>query len=175
MSKRELEAFVPRVACDGTIAPSEDMITLTIRCRPECADMLDEVKALLGVNNGEINQGDVLMRSLAFFIEKHEPGQKAARAHIRAGKRAAAAEKTLQKLQDGWDMNRGHPQALAINQRNSEKNAVTFDAEPAGDAADQFLGDAQSEGVHQSNNRRIPIPQARSPLRSKSCKHYAIR
>ena len=120
MSKRELEAFVPRVACDGSIAPGEDIITLTIRCRPECADMLDEVKALLGVNHGEMNQGDVLMRSLAFYLEKHEPGQKAMRAQKRAEKKAAAAEKTLQKLEEGWDMNRGHPQALAINRRNNE-------------------------------------------------------
>ena len=67
MSKRELEAFVPRVACDGSIAPGEDMITLSIRCRIECADMLDEVRALVSVNNGEIKQGDVLMRALAFY------------------------------------------------------------------------------------------------------------
>jgi hypothetical protein len=120
MTKRELEAFVPKVACDGSILPGMDTIALNIRCHPDCADLLDEVRALLSVNNGTVSQGETLWQALSFYIEKNHPEQKAHRAQKRAEKKALATQRTLEKLEEGWDEERGHPQALAVAKRNRE-------------------------------------------------------
>ena len=148
MTKRELEAFVPKVACDGSILPGMNTINLSIRCHPDCADLLDEVRALVGVNDGTVNQGEALRRALAFYIEKNHPEQKAQRAQKRAEKRALAAEKILEKLQEGWDEERGHPQALAVakyNREMSETQAADLPGKPEVTAAgDALVGNGQA-------------------------------
>ena len=121
MTKHELEAFVPKVAPDGSITPGIETITLTIRCRPQYADLLDEVRALISTNDPDVNQGEALGRALAFYLEKNHPSAKAQRAQKRAERKARAVEKSLAKLDDGWDERRGHPQAVAISLREREK------------------------------------------------------
>ena len=113
MTKRELEAFAPKVACDGSILSGMDTINLSIRCHPDCADLLDEVRALVSVNDGTVNQGEALWRALAYYVEKNHPEKKAQRAQKRAQKRALAAEKTLEKLEELWDEGRGQTSGLA--------------------------------------------------------------
>ena len=117
MSKRELEGFVPRVAADGSIAPGDEMVTLTIRCRAECADMFDDVQALVASGHGMVSQGEVLMQALSCYLDKHDPGRKAERALRRARKKAEKKEELMDRLQEGWNWERGHPQAVAVNKR----------------------------------------------------------
>ena len=158
MTKRELEAFVPKVACDGSILPGMDTISLSIRCHPDCADLLDEVRALIGVNDGTVNQGEALWQALAFYVEKNHPEQKAQRAQKRAQKRALAAEKTLEKLEEGWDEGRGHPQALAVAKYNREMSE-TLAADLPGKPEITAAGDALV-GNEAPAYSRLPIAAA---------------
>ena len=156
MSKRELEAFVPKVACDGSILPGLDTITLSVRCHPDCADLLDEVRALVSINNEAVNQGDALRQALAFFLEKNHPEQKARRAQKRAEKKAMAAQKALEKLQAGWDEELGHPQGLIVGKRNRQKQE-TLTADLPGNPEVADPGDAlMGDDVRATS--RLPIP-----------------
>ena len=84
----------------------------------------DEVRALISVGRADVTQGDALLGALTFFLEKNHPDQKAQRAQRRAEKKAEAEKKALARLEEGWDEERAHPQVLAINRHQREREEV---------------------------------------------------
>ena len=162
MSKRELEGFAPRVAADGSIAPGDEIVTLTIRCRAECADMFDDVQALVASGHGMVSQGEVLMQALSCYLEKHDPGRKAERAMRRERKKAEKQQQIMERLEEGWSWERGHPQAVAVNKRKLAEQQLQ-----------QGKGQGQQQNVVKEEGEKRadePGPNSRSYIPS-SVKH----